>query len=153
MSAVPRLPSDSRNCLAALSPVRQRLVRVLRLWLAGPAGQQTAWCILCHEFDPPRATDALRALERLVAVIAEGAARPIRHRPPPCPGLHADEAVLSAAVEAAGTGDFATAAALLAPLVVPEARAAAVGSAGRLGAALGAVWRAEPTHPGGALVH
>lgn len=153
MSAVPRLPPDSRDCLAALSPVRQRLVRLLRLWLAGSGGQQAAWCILCRELDPPRATDALRALERLVAVIAEGAARPIRHRPPPCAGRHADEAVLAAAVEAAGTGDFATAAALLAPLVVPEARAAVVGSAGRLGAALGDVWLAEPTHPDAALVH
>ena len=137
--------SEPVGRLDGRSRTDQLAVRVVRLWLMGPAHQAQAWNALAAELGSAPGRTALRALEEFLGVLAEGARGQIWRRRPDCACLSRDESLIADAVASAARGDFNAASVALAPLIRPEARPAALGCAHRLGRALRAAPRGLET--------
>jgi len=107
-------------------------VHALRLWFSGPAGKAVVWNRLAHRFGPREGRARLRALERCLALMVDGARRPIMRHGLACPCLGADEWVLARMFAAAARTDRGGAMLLACDLVRPDVAPAMIDHAGRV---------------------
>ena len=91
--------------LAELPEVEAAAVACLRLWCDGAESQARLWADLRGALGDGTARDALKAFERLVALLAREGRRPLLRHHRACACVGADEAVFAMLVAAAAEGD------------------------------------------------
>jgi len=108
----------------------------MRLWCAGPQSQATVWTDFARHFGARRGADELKALERLLDLIAQSARRPVMRHQIGCPCLGGDEATFANLIAAAVGGEREDALMLACLMVRPDMAPAVVAQATRVGLAL-----------------
>jgi len=120
MTAFPEMPPPTDR-LVDLTEGEQLVLSCFRRFLAGPQHREMLGRALAHEFDAPRARDALKGLEATIRVLTAHASRNIAYHRPCCPCVGPDEIALLTVVTAVQRGQPELAQ-LVARNFVPEPR-------------------------------
>lgn len=91
--------------LDTLSEPERALVRAVRLWDSGPAGQAAVWGEVARRFGPELGRTWLDGLDRLIALTVAHGRRPLTRRAPGCLAVGSDEAVFAHFVSTAAKGE------------------------------------------------
>jgi hypothetical protein len=105
MSAHPRNPGGAAvGRLDELPPLERRVIRCLRLWCAGEAGQQALGEELARRHGPDSARRIAAGFSELVVATVRNARRPLMGHAVDCPCAGSDECVFARFVALSAEG-------------------------------------------------